>query len=171
MSLPATTVPFLAATAALGLAGVAKLARPDDTARALAAAHLPHHRRLVRVGAVGEVAVAVAAVAVPGPVTGALVAVAYAAFGVFVVMALRRGWPLSSCGCFARPDARPSWQHAVLNGGASLAAAWWAAGAPARIARLFTASPWHGAPLLLESVVVAGLALLVWTNPMFKAVR
>lgn len=166
MIVPAVTAPFLAASVVLAGAGVAKLARPDDTARALQIAGLPHHRRLVRVGALAEVAVGVAAVAVPGAVTGGLVAAAYASFSVFVGLALLRGWPLSSCGCFGRPDARPGYPHLVLDVTAAIAAAWWAVVAPGGIGPVFTRGPWHGGPLAVVTLVVAGLAYLVWTNPL-----
>lgn len=148
---------------------MAKLYRPDDTARALQVAGLPGHRRLVRAGAAGEVAVAVAAVAAPGPVTGALVAAVYLAFAGFVGVALVRGWPLSSCGCFGRPDARPGYQHLLLDAGAAAVAGWWARRAPSRIGAVFVHSPGHGLPLGLVAAVIAGLAYLVWTNPLHRA--
>lgn len=165
-AVPAVAAPFLAASVALVGAGMAKLWRPDDTARALRVAGLPHHRRLVRAGAAAEAAVGAAALAVPGPLTGGLVAAAYAAFAVFVATALVKGWPLSSCGCFGRPDARPGYPHLLLDAGAVVAAACWARGAPGRIGTLFVHSPWHGGPLALVSAVIAGLAYLVWTNPL-----
>jgi hypothetical protein len=166
------TAPFLAATVLLGGAGVAKLHRPDFTARALASAGLGFvgHRRIVRLGAVTEVLVAVAALIWPGPLTGALVALAYLAFAGFVLVALRSGWPLSSCGCFGRPDSRPTYTHVVLNTAAAAAAAAWAAG-PSRMAALFTArQPWHGVPLVLVALLIAGLAYLIWSDPV-AAVR
>lgn len=166
MNAPAVTAPFLAASVVLAAAGVAKLARPDDTARALRIAGLPHHRRLVRAGAAGEVAIGVAALALPGAVTGGLVAAVYAAFAAFVAVALAQGWPLSSCGCFGRPDARPGYPHLVLNVAAAAVAAWWAVVAPGRIGPLFVHGPWHGGPLALVALVIAGLAYLVWTNPL-----
>ncbi len=166
---PAVTAPFLASTVVLAGAGLAKLWRPDDTARALIVAGLPAHRRLVRAGALGELAVAVAAIAAPGPVTGSLVAASYAAFTVFVATALARGWPLSSCGCFGRPDARPGYPHLLLDAGAAVTAAWWAAVAPGRIGPLFVHGPWHGGPLALLAVVITGLAYLVWTSPLERS--
>jgi Methylamine utilisation protein MauE len=166
MTAPAVTAPFLAATFMLGAAGVTKMARPDDTARALHTAGLPLGRVAVRVGAVGEVAVAVAAVAAPGAVTGGLVAVSYAAFATFVILALRRGWPLASCGCFGRPDTRPTAAHAGLNLGAAGVAVWWAVVAGGSAGDLFRYAPWGGWPLLLVTAVISGLAYLVWTNPL-----
>lgn len=150
---------------------MAKLYRPDDTARALQAAGLPGHRRLVRAGAAGEVMLAAVAIAVPGPVTGALVASAYAAFSVFVAVAVVRKWPLSSCGCFGRPDARPGYQHLLLDVVAAAAAVGWALSAPTHIGSVFVQSPGRGFPLGLIATLIAGLAYLVWTNPLQQALR
>jgi hypothetical protein len=181
VSLPATAAPFLAATVLLGAAGVAKAARPGDTANALRAAGLSARPRpvLVRVGAAGEVVLAIAAILVPGPLTGALVAAVYGGFAVFVVVALRRGWALSSCGCFGRPDTPPTPAHAVLNLGAAASAVWWAAAwgtttggsGLARLGQLFGHEPWHGAPLALLVAVLSGLAYLIWTDPLPAAHR
>ncbi len=173
MSLPATAAPYLAATILLGAAGMAKIARPGDTVNALRAAGLSFRPvpALVRLGAVGEVSMAVAAIVAPGALTGALVAAAYAGFAVFIVVALRRGWALSSCGCFGRPDTPPTPAHAVLNVGAAVSAGWWAAAwGPGngleRLGRVFAHEPWHGAPLALLVVVLCGLAYLIWTDPL-----
>ncbi len=171
MTVPAVTAPFLASAALLVGAGGAKLWRPDDTARALRAAGLPAHRRLVRLGALAELIVAVASVVAPGPLTGALVAAVYAAFTAFVGTALLRGWPISSCGCFGRPDTRPGLPHLTLDAAATVVATWWAAVAPHHIDRLLTPSPWHGWPLAFVAAVVAGLAYMVWTNPLERAAR
>lgn len=162
--------PFLAAAVVLAAAGAAKLRRPDYTARALQAAGWRVGRRTVRAGAVAEMGAAVAALAFPGTATGAVVAAAYAAFAGFVTLALRRGWALSSCGCFGRPDSRPTYLHAALNLAAAAAAAWWAADPPSRLGVVFSSSPWSGAPLALVSAVIAGLAYLVWTNPLSQEV-
>jgi hypothetical protein len=173
---PPVTAPFVAATVLLGAAGVAKTIRPADTANALGAAGIPASRALVRVGAVAEVGLAAWALVGPGPLTGALVAVAYTIFAVFVVVALRRGWALASCGCFGRPDTPPTVAHAVLNAGAAASAVWWAVawrGSSGRtqLGRLFFHQPWHGLPLVLVTLVVTGMAYLVWTNPLPAAQR
>lgn len=169
------TAPFLAATLLLGGAGVAKLRRPDYTARALSSAGLGPigHRHVVRVGAAAEVAVALAALIRPGTLTGFLVAAAYVVFAWFVLVALRRGWSLSSCGCFGRPDSRPTYAHVVLNTAAAASAVIWAVtpGSLAGPSGLFSAhQPWHGGPLVLVAVVIVGLAYLVWSDPV-PAVR
>jgi uncharacterized membrane protein YphA (DoxX/SURF4 family) len=176
VNLSPITAPYLAATLVLGAAGIAKLIRPADTATALRAAGFPVGAALVRVGAAAELAVAAAAVGDPSPLTGALVAAAYAAFAGFIVLALRRGWVLSSCGCFGRPDTPPTIAHAVLNGSAAASALWWAVSWPGKpglshLGRLFSHQPWHGGPLALVVVVLAGLSYLVWTDPLPAARR
>ncbi|MGH9114810.1 MAG: MauE/DoxX family redox-associated membrane protein [Acidimicrobiales bacterium] len=170
MSAPPTTALYLAAAVLLGVAGCAKAARPDGTARALHAAGIKASRSLVRTGAAAEVALCVAAFVAPGPVTGGLVAASYAGFALFVATALRRGWALSSCGCFGRPDSPPTVAHAGVDVAACAAAVWWACVPPASIGGAFAHQPWHGGPLAFVIAVLAGLALVVWTNPL-AAVR
>ena len=162
MNAPAVTAPFLAAVALLAAAGAAKLWRPGDTAGALRVAGLPAHRNLVRAGAGGELAIAVAAVLAPGPLTGGLVAAAYAGLTLFVATALVRQWPIASCGCFGRPDSRPGFMHLLLDAGATVAAVCWAVRAPAHLGHLFVRSPGLG----VVSAVIAGLAYAIWTNPL-----
>ncbi len=178
MSLPATAAPYLAATVMLAAAGLAKLIRPGDTANALYGAGLPRRITVgsVRVVAGAEVVVAAAALVAPGAVTGSLVAAAYTGFALFVVLAIRRRWALSSCGCFGRPDTPPTVAHAVLNAGAAASAVWWAVAwqgrdGASRLGRLFFHEPWHGGPLLLLVAVLAGLAFLIWTDPIPAARR
>lgn len=176
MNLPPVTAPYLAATVLLGAAGIFKAVRPADTANALHVAGLPAGRLIIRIGAAAEVAVAAAALAAPGPWTGALVAAAYVAFAVYVTVAVRRGWPLASCGCFGRPDTPPTFAHAMLNAGAAASALWWAAAWPggdglSRLGRLFFHQPWHGGPLAFVTLVVAVMAYLIWTDPLPAARR
>ncbi|HET9444184.1 MAG TPA: MauE/DoxX family redox-associated membrane protein [Acidimicrobiales bacterium] len=76
---------------------------------------------VVRAGAAAEVAVAAAALA--GLRAGAvLVAASYAAFVLFVLRALTRGSPLSTCGCFGRADTPPTRLHLAVNGVAAAVA-------------------------------------------------
>jgi hypothetical protein len=176
VNLPPVTAPFLAAVILLGAAGIAKAIRPSDTSNALRRAGLRVGSGAVRAGALAEVAVAAAALLAPGAVTGALVAAAYASFAGFIVVALRKDWPLASCGCFGRPDTPPTVAHAALDAGAAASALWWAlawsgGAAVSRLGRLFFHQPWHGAPLVLVALVVAGLAYLVWTDPLPAARR
>ena len=114
--------PYLCGCLLLVGAGVAKLARPDDTARALAGLApgrrtlaLSTGRHLVRMGAGAEALLGLAALAAPRPITAGLVAASYLAFAAVVAVARRRGSPLASCGCFGRPDTPATAVHVGLN--------------------------------------------------------
>lgn len=169
MTVPAVAAPFMASAALLGFAGVAKAVQPAYTARALQFAVIRAGRHAVRAGAAAEVLIAIAAFASPGAITGALVAASYSAFAVFVAVALNRGWPLSSCGCFGRKDSVPTRAHLVLNVGAASSAVVWAIGAPSDLPDALKAQPWGGWPLVVVSLVVALAAYIVWTNPLAGA--
>lgn len=173
MTIPPVAGPYLAAVALLGAAGAAKVARPHDTAVALRSAGLPLRLSLVeaavRAGALLELAVAVAALVAPGPVPAVAVAASYAAFAVFVSLALLRRWPIASCGCFGRPDTRPTATHALVNVAALAAAAWWALAAHRSVPSALAHQPWSGAPLALAALVCALLAYLLLTNPLAQA--
>ena len=111
---------YLVAAGLLVVAGVAKAARPDDTARAMAAllpGPLPLRllRWRVRAGALAEAALGVVAVVFPRPVTAALVALSYVCFFGVVAFARWRGGPLATCGCFGRPDTPPTALHLVID--------------------------------------------------------
>jgi hypothetical protein len=157
---------YLVASGLLVVAGVAKAIRPDDTARALA--DLAHLRRLrpvrwlVRLGALAEAAVGLTALILPRPVTAALVAFSYAAFGVVVVVARWRGGPLATCGCFGRPDTPPTTVHILLNLTFASAAVAVAVAAPAKgtLAGELGRQPWAGFPLLFVSAAGLWLCLL-----------
>lgn len=123
--------PFLAAAGLLVVAGLPKLLDPLPLVRALRQAGMPATRLLVRLVALGEVAVGVWAVLVPSAASAALVAAAYLVFTGFVVRVLRRGGILGSCGCFGKPDTPATRTHAALTAAASLTALAVAAGPPA----------------------------------------
>jgi hypothetical protein len=114
--------PFLVAVALLLAGGALKVVRPAFTARALRDMGLPVSATIVRVGALVELGIAAGALVGGGRLFAALVAASYAGFAAFVLAALRRGVPLSSCGCFGADDTPPTLVHLVLN----LAAAAWA---------------------------------------------
>ena len=152
--------PFLAVVALLGVAGATKVHRPATTARALRAMGLPSSPALVRAGAAVEVVVAVGALLWASPPWALAVALSYAAFAGFVLAALRRGLPLSSCGCIGGKDTPPTAGHVVLN----LAAAG-VAGAVAlgtgRGAAITDLGRLHGS-LLLRAVFVVLTAMCAW---------
>jgi hypothetical protein len=158
---------YLIAAGLLVVAGAAKAARPDDTARAMGAL-LPSppsprlRRDLVRVGALAEAALGAVALAFPRPLTAGLVALSYVCFFGVVAYARRRGGPLATCGCFGRPDTPPTATHLVLDLVLAVAAAAVAAGAPSRgtLATLLAHQPWAGLPLLFASAVGTWLTAL-----------
>jgi hypothetical protein len=163
---------YFVACGLLTLAGVAKAVRPDDTARALVqlvsgggvqrSPSLKFLRQGVRVGAAVEAAVGVCALLFPRPVTAALVAVSYTLFVCIVVYARRHGGPLSTCGCFGRPDTPATGLHVVLNVVLAASAVALALHPPRStvLTSLLTNQPWDGVPLLLASGVGVWLAYL-----------
>jgi hypothetical protein len=158
---------FLIAAGLLVVAGVAKAARPDDTARAIAAllpgaVSLRLLRWLVRTGALAEAALGAVAIVFPRPVTAALVALSYLCFAGVVGLARWKGGPLATCGCFGRPDTPPTVLHLVLDLALAIAAAAVAAGAASAgtLAAQLAHQPWAGVPLLFVSAVGLWLTAL-----------
>jgi hypothetical protein len=165
---------YLVAAGLLVVAGVAKALHPDDTARALgaltargrAAPSLGSTRRLVRAGASAEAVLGITALVLPRPLTAALVALSYAAFGAVVTYARWRGGPLATCGCFGRPDTPPTSVHLLLDLTLAVAAAVVAATAPSHGTLLdeLAHQPWAGVPLLFVSAVGLWLSLLALSS-------
>jgi hypothetical protein len=158
---------FLIAAGLLVVAGVAKAARPDDTARAMTALlpgtpPLLPMRWLVRAGALAEAALGLVAIAFPRPITAALVACSYVGFAGVVTIARWRGGPLATCGCFGRPDTPPTVLHLVFDlvlAAAALAVAVTASGSSV-LASVLSHMPWAGIPLLFASAVGLWLSVL-----------
>lgn len=162
---------FFIACGLLVLAGLAKAARPGDTARALLLlipgwaselTSLNLTRQLVRIVALAEAALGACALAFPRPLTAAGVAVSYTVFLGIVVYARRRGGPLSTCGCFGRPDTPPTTVHVLLNAGFVTTGVAVALRPPnvTTLVPLLANQPWDGVPLLLASGVGVWLAYL-----------
>ena len=110
----------IAFLALLVLAGFYKLVDPVPTSGALRAAGLPASMHLVRLLGIFEIVVGVAGVVWGGAVVSLIAAGLYAGFLVFVVEALRRRLPISSCGCLGAADTPPTVAHVVVNSGAVL---------------------------------------------------
>ena len=159
----ALTGPYAAVAGLLAAAGLAKLLSPAATAGALRALHLPSRFVLVRLLGAGELVVGVAALVIGGPALAALVAAAYLAFTVFVVLALRSGTPLQSCGCFGKVDTPPTSIHVVFDAVAALLALAVAATGTDRLLDVLSDQPGRGIPLLLVIVVTGYLAYVVLT--------
>lgn len=166
---PDLAVPFLAACLLLLAAGAGKLRSPAATAQALRTQRLPAAPGLVRLLGAAELLLAVAALAqVPG--AALLVAGAYAGFTVFVVAVLLRGGPLSSCGCFGKPDLPATPTHLAVTAPAAVCAA--LVGGQAGLPALLAAPALTALPVAASAGLVAWLAFLVLTGlPRLAAAR
>jgi len=153
--------PLLVACGLLAVAGVAKAVSPHDTARALRRAGLPVGSLLVRAVAVAEATLGVAAAVAGGRVLSGAVSLSYAAFAVFIAVALSRGWALSSCGCFGEPDTPPTLLHVAVDLGLAAGAGLAAVVGGAAPLVLAARRPGWGTGLLVVSLVTGGLAYLV----------
>lgn len=110
--------PFYAAAGLLVLAGAAKLLRPVPAAGALRAVGLPAAPGAVRLLGAVEIAVGMWAIGSGSRVAALSLAVVYAGFAGFVVVAMQRAASVS-CGCFGRSDAPPGWVHLVIDAAAA----------------------------------------------------
>jgi hypothetical protein len=164
--------PYLASAALLVVAGGTKLRDPLPLVRALRSARLPAQPLLVRAVAAVEVALGVTAVLLGSRATAVLVALSYAAFTGFVVLARARGGVLASCGCFGRADTPPTVTHALVTAGFALVASAVAVRPLAPVVELVPASPGAGVPLLLAAAAVAVTAYLALALlPQLRAAR
>jgi hypothetical protein len=148
-----------AAALLLLVAGAAKIAKPAPTTELLATLGLPERKVLTIAIGVVESAVGLASLAVGGPVAAAATGVLYAGFVVVVWTALSAG--ATSCGCFGRVDAPPSWIH--IAGNAALAAVSFVAIGGDSAVDVMDGQPAGGTGFVLLVGVVAGLALVAFT--------
>ena len=156
--------PFAIAAALLVAGGLLKTARPADTATALRQSGLPATPGLVRAGGLVEAGLGVAALVRGDRVTAVLVAVSYAAFAGFVALALRRGTPLASCGCFGKEDSPPTRLHVALTAAAAAAAVAVAVRPGVGLAAVVRAQPLGGVPFLLLLCCGVAFAYLALTS-------
>jgi hypothetical protein len=120
-----TTAPLLVACVLLALGGAPKTVRPAPALGALRSVGLRVPPATVRVFGAGEAALGIAcAIAGTRPLAG-LVALSYLGFTGFLIVALRAGGAVSSCGCVGREDTPPTRTHvavtAILAGAAAAA--------------------------------------------------
>jgi hypothetical protein len=156
--------PFAIAAALLAVGGALKAVDPADSAHALAVFGVPHARVLVRIGGAVEVVVGIGALLLGGPIFAGLVAVSYAAFAGFVLVALRAGRPISSCGCFGKVDTPPSKVHVVIDFTAAVTAAVvMLAGDSVALGKVLAAQPLAGVPFVLLVVVGMYAVFLAFT--------
>ncbi len=162
---------YLVACTLLLVAGASKAARPDDTARALAPlvparfgalAELRRLRWVIRVAALAEAGLGMAAFILPRPLPAALVAASYLVFAGVVASTRARGGALASCGCFGTPDTPATLLHVAVNLLLAFATAFVATAAPSggTIVTALSHQPLHGAALLMVSAVGAWLSYL-----------
>jgi hypothetical protein len=155
----------------LVLAGVAKAARPGDTARALILLLPDRNRRTrsfdltrqaVRTGGLLEAGLGMCALLFPRTVTAALVSASYTLFACITAYARTHGGALSTCGCFGRPDTPSTGLHVVLNVVFVATAVALAIQPPhyTTLVSLLENQPWDGVPLLLASGIGVWLAYL-----------
>ena len=140
--------PFFIAAALLAISGGAKLARPEPTAGALRSVGLPGNRTIAQAIGIVEIALGAAALAVGGAAIAWAVAVAYLGFAGFIVLALRTGGAVSSCGCFGTDDAPPTIGHLILNLVAAFCAAGAALGGVGGVLDVMADQPAAGLPFL-----------------------
>src|SRR3954470_4681559 len=156
--------PFAAAGTLLALGGMFKVARPLPTAGALRAVGARPPVPAVRGLGIVEAVLGVAAVLTGSPALAALVAAAYLSFTAFVVIAMRGGTALQSCGCFGEVETPPSEVHVLLDlGFVSTALAAASFGAPG-LTDTLRAQPWGGLPFLFLVAVTVGLSYVVLTT-------
>lgn len=157
--------PYLASAALLVAAAAAKLRDPMPLMRALLSVGLPvglpRGRHLVRAGAAAELALGLAAIAVGGRLAAVGVALSYAAFTVFVLVALRRGGVLASCGCFGKVDTPPTRTHVAVTAALAAAAAAVAVRPLPSLPDLLAAQPGSGLPLVVAIAAIVVTAYLV----------
>jgi hypothetical protein len=140
--------PVAVAAGLLMLGGAPKAVRPDSTVRAIAAQGLRMPPVLLRGLGLIEVGIGVTVIGFGGRVPAALLAGSYAAFTVFVAVALVRRTPLATCGCFGRPDTPPTRTHLLVTGAA------------AGVGTLAAVDPLPGLPVVLTASPAAGVPLL-----------
>jgi hypothetical protein len=152
---------YAAMAGLLAVGGALKVAKPADTANALAAAGLPAARRIVRIGGGFEALLGTAALLAGGPAPAAAVAVSYLGFTAFIVVALVRHTPISSCGCFGEVDAPPTVMHVVITATAAAMSVVMTLRRPPGVLTVLGGQPWAGIPLVALGALAAYLAYLV----------
>jgi len=164
--------PLVIVSAALVVAGIAKVRQPANTVAMFASVGLPRLPWLGRALGLVEIVAGVAAIALRG---GAAlgVAVLYAAFALLMLRLVLLGDAAPSCGCFGVRSARPSWVHVAADAvAASVAAAAVATSAPA-LADVLADQPALGLPYVafLAIGTYAFVAVLTSLPDVFDAVR
>src|SRR3954451_13025448 len=118
----ASTAPLLVASLLLVLAGAPKALDPTLTVGALRSVGLRVPPAAVRLLGAGETLLGLATLLTAARPLAALVALSYAGFSCFLVVALRSGGAVSSCGCVGRPETPPTRSPLVVTVSLAVAA-------------------------------------------------
>src|SRR3954466_6590963 len=114
------TTPLLIASALLAVAGAPKILNPTNTVGAMRSIGVRVPPTTVRLFGAVETVLGIATFVTGAPAPAALVALSYAGFSGFLVVALRKGGVVSSCGCVGRADTPPTRSHLAVTVGLSL---------------------------------------------------
>jgi hypothetical protein len=159
--------PLAAVSALVGLAGVAKVARPDRTAQALGAAGIGLSSTVAQVAGrligVAEVGLAVAAIALGSRPVALLVAATYVAFAAFTLRLIARTDGQADCGCFGASHEPATRVHVALNLGAAALAVFAAADPPGSIRAVLAHQPLAGVPFVALVVLCTWLGHACFT--------
>jgi hypothetical protein len=150
--------PTMAAALLLAVAGAPKLVNPHDTRRALRSVGLPVPAVVVRAGGLLEVGIGTLALLRGGAVADGLVAASYLGFTGFVILALRSGGVVASCGCVGRPDTPPTLAHVLVTATFAVVAGVAATIGPTGVLTWVTSS----ASAATQVAVIGFAVLLAW---------
>jgi hypothetical protein len=144
----------------LVVGGAPKVANPVTTVGALRSVGVRVPALAVRAMGAAEGSLGLTTLLAGGRLPVALVAASYAGFTGFVVVALRTGGALASCGCVGRPDTPPTRVHVAITAALAALAATAAVGTtPESLPAAATSEP--GATALVLTFVCLA-CWLVW---------
>src|SRR3954452_15407980 len=116
----AWTAPLLIASALLAVAGAPKILNPTNTVGAMRSIGVRVPSTTVRLFGAVETVLGLATFVTGTRALAVLVALSYAGFSGFLVVALRKGGAVSSCGCVGRADTPPTRSHLAVTAGLAL---------------------------------------------------
>ncbi|MEM8705707.1 MAG: MauE/DoxX family redox-associated membrane protein [Actinomycetota bacterium] len=160
----AATALYASAAVLLVIAGAVKVIRPATTADLIEDLGAPvggpiTGARLALGLGVVEIVVGIAALVAEIPAVAVAVGVLYVVFAVTVIRAMSLG--ATSCGCFGRVEAPPTWFHVVGN--VALAVCSFIAAACRSPLEVMEGQPAAGVGFVLLIGVLAGLELVFFT--------
>ena len=158
------TGPLFAAALLLGAAGALKALDPDPTRIALRTAGLPGAAWMVRIMAVGEMAIAVAVIGWAGRLGAGLILAAYLGFAGFSLRVMTTSRGKASCGCFGASDAPIGTLHVGVNLAVALIAVLALIDPAPGIVGVADATPLGGVVFVAFAAMLAWLLQLVLTG-------